>query len=176
MNTLLGGLFQSRLNANIREDKGYSYGVTSGFAFGWGPGAFRAGGDVQSAKTDASLIEFMKEFRGIAGSRPVTDEELTMAKDALVQRLPGMFASVAGVNGAIGSLWLQGLPDNYYQRFGAAIAAVNRDDVTRVARQYIDLNHMSIVIVGDRASIEGPLKATGFGPITILDIEGNPGK
>jgi len=174
MNTMLGGLFQSRLNANIREEKGYSYGVNSGFSFGWGPGPFRAGGDVQSAKTDASLIEFMKEFRGIAGSRPVTDEELTTAKDALVQRLPGMFASVTAINGAIASLWQQGLPDNYYQRYGAAVAAVTKEDVMRVAKQYIDLNHISIIIVGDRATIEAPLKATGFGPIVILDIEGNP--
>ena len=174
MNLMLGGMFQSRLNANIREEKGYSYGVNSGFAFGRGPGPFRAGGDVQSAKTDASLIEFMKEFRGIAGSRPVTDEELTTAKDALVQRLPGMFASVTAINSAIASLWQQGLPDDYYQRYGAAIAAVTREDVVRVAKQYIDLDHIAIVIVGDRAAIEGPLKATGFGPIALLDIEGNP--
>ncbi len=174
MNTMLGGMFQSRLNANIREEKGYSYGVNSGFSFGWGPGPFRAGGDVQSAKTDASLIEFMKEFRGIAGSRPITDDELTTTKDALVQRLPGMFASVTSVNGAIASLWTQGLPDNYYQRYGAAISAITKEDVMRVAKQYVDVNHLAIVIVGDRASIEGPLKATGFGPIVNLDIEGNP--
>src|SRR5207247_103789 len=72
MNTILGGMFQSRLNANIREEKGYSYGVSSGFAYGKGPGAFRAGGDIVSANSDAALIEFMKELRGIAGSRPIT--------------------------------------------------------------------------------------------------------
>jgi len=174
MNTMLGGMFQSRLNANIREEKGYSYGVNSSFSFGRGPGPFRARGDVQSAKTDASLIEFMKEFRGMTGSRPITDEELTTAKDALVQRLPSTFASVTGINGAISTLWTQGLPDNYYQKFGAAIAAVTKADVMRVAKQYIDLDHISIVIVGDRASIEGPLKTTGLGRIVILDIEGNP--
>ena len=174
MNLMLGGMFQSRLNANIREEKGYSYGVNSGFSFGRGPGPFRAGGDVQTAKTDASLIEFMKEFRGIAGSRPVTDEELTMAKDALVQRLPGQFASVTAINSAIASLWQQGLPDDYYQKYGAAVAAITKEDVLRVAKQYIDPGHISMVIVGDRASIEAPLKATGFGPIVILDIEGNP--
>jgi len=174
MNTMLGELFQSRLNANIREEKGYSYGVGSSFSFGRGPGPFRAGGDVQSAKSDAALIEFMKELRGIAGSRPVTDEELATAKDALIQRLPNLFASVNGINGSIATLWLQGLPDDYYQRYGAAIAAVTKDDVVRVARQYIDVDHLAIVIVGDRASIEGPLKATGIGPIVNLDIEGNP--
>jgi zinc protease len=174
MNTMLGGLFQSRLNANIREEKGYSYGVVSSFAFGRGPGPFRAGGDVQSAKSDAALIEFMKELRGIAGSRPVTDAELATAKDALVQRLPEQFASVNGINTSISTLWLQSLPDDYYQQYGAAINAVTREDVVRVARQYIDLDHLSIVIVGDRANIEGPLKATGFGQIVNLDIEGSP--
>ena len=172
MNTLLGGMFQSRLNANIREDKGYSYGVGSGFAFGKGPGAFETGGEIVSAKSDAALVEFMKELKGIAGARPVTDDELATAKDSLVQRLPGQFAAVGGVNGAITSLWMQGLPDTYYQEYGTKIAAVTRDDVIRVARQYIDLDHLVIVIVGDRASIEGPLKATGIAPIVLTDIDG----
>jgi predicted Zn-dependent peptidase len=174
MNTILGGQFQSRLNANIREEHGYSYGVFSAFAYGKGPGAFRTGGDIVSAKTDAALIEFMKELRGILGSRPVTDDELKTAKDALVQRLPGTFASVGGVNGAITTLWTQGLPDDYYQQYVKAIAAVTKDDVVRVARKYIDLDHLAIVIVGDRATIEAPLKATAIAPIALLDIEGNP--
>jgi zinc protease len=174
MNTILGGQFQSRLNANIREEHGYSYGVSSGFAYGKGPGAFRAGGDIVSAKTDAALIEFMKELGGIVGSRPITEDELKTAKDALVQRLPGTFASVGGINGAITTLWTQGLPDNYYQQYAKAIAAVTTDDVVRVARKYIDLNHLAIVIVGDRATIEAPLKATGIAPIALLDIEGHP--
>jgi predicted Zn-dependent peptidase len=176
MNTMLGGMFQSRLNANIREDKGYSYGVSSSFGYGKGPGAFRGGGDMVSAKTDAALVEFMKELRGIRGERPITDEELKTAKDALVQRLPGTFASVQGVNNAITTIWLQNLPNDYYQQYGAKIAAITRDDVLRVARQYIDLEHLNIVIVGDRASIEAPLKATGLAPITYLDIEGAPTK
>ena len=67
LNTILGGQFQSRLNANIREQKGYSYGVNSGFSYGKGPGAFRAGGSIFSAKTDAALIEFMKELKGHRG-------------------------------------------------------------------------------------------------------------
>jgi predicted Zn-dependent peptidase len=173
MNTMLGGLFQSRLNANIREEKGFSYGVSSSFAYGRGPGAFRAGGDIISAKTDAALVEFMKELRGITGSRPVTDEELTTAKNALVQRLPGMFGSVAGINRSLSTLWTYRLPDDYYQQYAKAVAAVTKDDVVRVARQYIDLAHLAIVIVGDRASIEGPVKATGIAPIVVLDIDGN---
>jgi zinc protease len=174
MNTMLGGMFQSRLNANIREEKGYSYGVSSSFAFGKGPGPFRAGGDIVSAKSDAALVEFMKELRGIGGSRPITDEELATAKDSLIQRLPGTFASVQSINNAIVSLWTQGLPDDHYQQYAARISDIRKDDVLRVAKQYIDLDHLSIVIVGDRASIEAPLRATRIAPITFVDIEGNP--
>ena len=174
MNTILGGMFQSRLNANIREEKGYSYGVSSSFAYGKGPGAFRAGGDIVSAKSDAALMEFMKELRGIRGERPITDEELSTAKDALTQRLPGTFASAQSINTAIVSLWTQGLPDGYYQQYAARIAAVRREDVVRVARQYVDVDHLVIVIVGDRSTIEGPLRATRIAPIAITDIEGNP--
>ena len=101
MNTILGGMFQARLNANIREEKGYSYGVSSGFGFGKGPNPFRTGGDIVGDKTDAAFVEFMKELRGILGARPVTEEELKTAKESLVQRLPATFASVSAINGAI---------------------------------------------------------------------------
>jgi zinc protease len=174
MNTMLGGMFQSRLNANIREEKGYSYGVSSSFAYGRGPGPFRTGGDIVTEKSDAALVEFMKELRGILGARPITDEELATAKDALVQRLPGTFASVASINSALTALWAQDLPDDYYQRYARAIAAVTKEDVVRVAKQYLDLDHLAIVIVGDRSVIEGPLAATGIAPIVHYDIEGNP--
>jgi zinc protease len=174
MNVILGGQFQSRLNANIREEKGYSYGVSSSFSYGKGPGPFRAGGDIVSAKSDAALVEFMKELKGIVGTRPVTDEELTTAKDALVQRLPAAFASVSSVNAAITALWVQGLPDDYYQQYSKAVGAITKEDVLRVAKKYVDLDHLAIVIVGDRAAIEGPLKATGIAPIAYLDDYGNP--
>jgi zinc protease len=174
MNTILGGMFQSRLNANIREEKGYSYGVNSGFAYGKGPGAFRAGGDIVTAKSDAALVEFMKELRGILGARPITDDELTTAKDALIQRLPGTFASVSSINAAITTLWTQNLPDDYYQQYAKRIAAITNDDVLRVAKQYVTVDKLAIVIVGDRSVIEAPLKATGIAPIALYDIEGNP--
>jgi len=174
MNTILGGQFQSRLNANIREQKGYSYGVNSGFAYGKGPGAFRAGGSIFSAKTDAALIEFMKELKGIEGERPITDEEIKTAKDSLIQGLPQRFASVSTISNAITALTVQNLPDDYYQNYAQNVSAVTKDDLLRVARQYIDLAHLAIVIVGDRASVEAPLKATGIAPITVLDVDGNP--
>jgi zinc protease len=175
MNAMLGGLFQSRLNANIREQKGYSYGVNSFFAYGHGPGQFLAGGDIVSAKTDAALVEFMKELRGITGPRPVTDDEMAAAKNSLALSLPEQFSSVGGVNSVIAEMWTDGLPADYYQQYASKIAAVTKDDVVRVAKQYIDLDHLTIVIVGDRATIEAPLKATGIAPVVATDMDGKVG-
>jgi zinc protease len=174
MNTILGGMFQSRLNANIREQKGYSYGVNSGFAYGKGPGAFRAGGSIFIDKTDAALKEFMKELKGIVGERPITDEEIQTAKESLIQGLPQRFASVSGISNAITSLYVQGLPEDYYQTYAKNVSAVTKEDLLRVAKRYIDLKNLAIVIVADKSQVEGPLKATGIAPITYIDIEGNP--
>jgi zinc protease len=174
MNTMLGGMFQSRLNANIREEKGYSYGVRSGFDYGKGPGPFSAGGDIVTDKSDAALQEFMKELRGIQGERPITDEELAMAKISLIQRLPGQFASVQQIGGAITSLYVQGLPENYYQTYARNVGAITRDDLLRVAKTHIHLDGLAIVIVGDRKAIEEPLRKTGIAPIVHLGKDGRP--
>jgi zinc protease len=174
MNTMLGELFQSRLNANIREDKGFSYGVGSSFAYGRGPGPWRAGGDVRTDATDSALVEFMKEIRGIRGERAVTEDEMDAARAALIQSLPARLASVSGVGGLIGDLYVQGLPQDYYQRFAQAVTAVRPDDVVRVARQYVDPARLAIVIVGDRSVVEEPLRRTGIAPIVVLDMDGRP--
>ena len=174
LNTMLGGMFQSRLNANIREQKGYSYGVGSGFSYGKGPGPFEAGGDIVTAKSDSALIEFMKELRGIRGARPITDDELKTAEDNLVQGLPQSFSSVRMVNGSISDLFIENLPQDYYQHYAQNVRAVTKDDVTRVANKYIDVDHLAIVIVGDRKTIEQPLKATGIAPVVVLDLNGDP--
>ena len=174
LNTILGGQFQSRLNANIREQKGYSYGVNSGFSYGKGPGAFRAGGSIFTDKTDAALVEFMKELKGIVGEKPITDEEIKTAKDSLIQGLPQRFASVSAISGAITTLVVQGLPEDYYQTYAQNVSAVTKEDLARVAKRYINLNHLAIVIVGDRAKVATALQATEIAPLTMLDIEGNP--
>jgi zinc protease len=174
MNTILGGFFQSRLNANIREQHGYSYGVRSAFSYGRGPGPFRAGGEIVTAKTDSALIEFMRELRGVQGGRPFTQAELDQAKSSLIQALPERFSSTMALNGTISGLYAEGLPADYYQRFAANVNAVTLADLERVARRYIDLGHLAIVVVGDRAAIEAPLRATGIAPITLLDVNGAP--
>ncbi|MGD8321905.1 MAG: pitrilysin family protein [Gemmatimonadota bacterium] len=174
MNTILGGLFQSRLNHDIREVKGYSYGVRSSFSFGKGPGPFRAGGSIVTAKSDSALIAFMAHLRGVQGGVPFTDDEMAQGKAALIQRLPEAFASVDATAGAISGLYLEGLPKDYYQTMAEHVNAVTKEDLVRVARKYVDLDHLDIVIVGDRSVIEAPLEATGIAPIVHLGVDGNP--
>jgi zinc protease len=174
MNMLLGGLFQSRLNRDIREAKGFSYVVGSNFDYGRGPGPFKAGGDIVSAKSDSALIAFMADFQGVQGSSPFTDDEVTQGKQALIQSLPGRFSTVNRIAASISSIYLQDLSETYFRDFAQNIEAVTKEDLTRVAKQYIDLEHLNLVIVGDRALIEGPLKATGIAPIQLVDVEGHP--
>ena len=174
MNELLGGLFQSRLNHDIREVKGYSYGVGSTFSFGRGPGPFRAGGDIVTAKTDSALIEFMKQLRDIRGAVPPSADELSQAKASLVQSLPERFSSVGGVNNAIAQIYTMGLPQDWYQRLIKGVGAVTSEDVVHAAQQHIDPDHLAIVIVGDRAKVQEPLAATKIAPIMLLDLDGNP--
>lgn len=174
MNHILGGLFQSRLNHLIREVKGYSYGVGSGFEFGRGPGAFQAGGEIVTEKSDSALIDFMNELRGVQGGKPFTEDEIKQGKESLVQALPRRFASVDGVAGAISQLYTQDLPQTYFQEYAAKINAVTSDDLVRVAKKYIDLDNMAIVIVGDREAIEPKLRATGIAPIVLLNVDGKP--
>jgi predicted Zn-dependent peptidase len=174
MNTILGGLFQSRLNHLIREVKGYSYGVGSGFAYGRGPGAFSAGGAIITAKTDSALIDFMNELRGVQGGKPFTEDEIKQGKESLIQRLPQRFASVNATGSAISSIYVQDLPETFFQEYASKINAVTPDDLVRVAKKYIDMDNLNIVIVGDRSTIEEPLRKTGIAPIVYLDIEGKP--
>jgi len=172
LNRILGGHIQSRLSNNIRETKGWSYGVGSGFGFGRGPGAFSAGGEIVTAKTDSALLEFMKELEGVRGGKPFTEEELQEAREAIVQGLPRNFASVGALAGALVTLQLYDLPRDYYQRFAADVQRVTAADLDRVARKYLDTGRLAIVIVGDRATIETPLAATGVAPIVVLDADG----
>jgi zinc protease len=178
MNTILGGLFQSRLNRNLREEKGYTYGAGSGFAFGRGPGSFRAGSSgIHTTKTDSALVELMKELRDVQGGRPFSADEIQQGKESLIQSLPETFGSVGGIASALAGplgIYTQDLPETYYHEFAAKVNAVTADDLVRVAKQYIDLDKLAIVVVGDRAVIEEPLRKTGIAPIVYLDIEGKP--
>ncbi len=175
MNAVLGGQFSSRLNLNLREDKGYSYGVRSHFAFRIGPGPFEAGGSVQTGVTKEALVELLKEIHDITGARPVTDAELAFAKDRTIKGFPSRFETTFGVAGTLADLVLYSLPDDYFTTYPSKVEGVGKEDVERVAKKYLDTKHLTILIVGDRSKIEEKLKTLPYAQvITVLDPEGNP--
>jgi zinc protease len=173
MNRILGGGFTSRINMNLREDKGYTYGARSGFTFRRGAGPFSAGGDIQTAVTKEAIAEFMKELNGIRGDIPVTQKELDYNKQGLIRQYPAGFETVGAISAQLANLVVYGLPDTYFNDYIAKVNAVTVADVNRVAKQYLDPSKMAIVIVGDRKVIEPGLKDLGYA-ITILDVEGKP--
>lgn len=173
MNSVLGGGFTSRINMNLREDKGYTYGARSGFTFRKGPGPFSAGGDIQTAVTKEAVVEFMKELNGVRDGNPITQKELDYNKQSIIRRYPSGFETIGAISNQLSNLVTYGLPDSYFNDYIAKVNGVTLADVNRVAKQYLDPSKMAIVIVGDRKVIEPGLKDLGFA-ITILDTEGKP--
>lgn len=171
LNTILGGAFTSRLNQNLRETHGYTYGAFSQFAARRLSGAFVALASVVTAKTDSSLIEFLKELRRIR-DEAVPAAELAKAKAYVTLSLPGEFETTGGAAGRFRDLLAYGLPLDYYDHYIERINAVTAADVQRVARRYIDPDHFDIVIVGDKNQIEAGIKALNEGPIVYRDVWG----
>ncbi len=173
MNTALGGSFTSRLNQNLRETKGYTYGASSGFTMRREPGAFTARAEVVAAKTDSALLEFMKEVRSIREPMPAT--ELAKTKRYLQLGYAERFETPGDIAGNIAALVPYGIPLTSLNTFNAGIGLVTGSDVQRVARQYLDPTKLTIVIAGDRASIEPALKVLKIAPVEIRDAKGQPG-
>ena len=170
MNTILGGSFSSRLNQNLREARGYTYGAGSRFDMRRAAGPFTATAEIVSAKSDSALLQFMKELNGIRQSVPA--DELSRAKRYLQLQLPGNFETTQQIAAALVPVALYGLPLDYYNNYVQSVENVTQADVNRVAQQYINPGSLAIVIVGDRKTIEQGLRATNVGPISIRDITG----
>jgi predicted Zn-dependent peptidase len=174
MNTLLGGSFTSRLNMNLREKHGYTYGAGSSFDFRRVAGPFGASSSVQTAVTDKALTEFMNEFNGIL--KPIPDDDAVRARNYLALGYPDNFQSVAQIAGAIQELVAYGLPDTYFNTYIANVLAVKKADMERAAAKYIDPAKVAIIVVGDRSVIEKGIKDLNLGPIVNLTIEDVLGK
>ncbi|MFQ5798024.1 MAG: M16 family metallopeptidase [Bacteroidota bacterium] len=174
MNTTLGGSFTSRLNQNLREQHGYTYGARSVFVMRALPGPFLATAAVQTEVTDKALREFMKELKGIL--RPISDEELTRAKNYLALGYPDNFQSVAQIARQLSEIVVYNLPDDYFNSYIQNVLAVSKGDVTRVAREYLDPAKVTIVVVGDRKKIEKSVHDLKLGSLVEMTIEDVLGK
>jgi zinc protease len=170
MNLILGGGFY-RLDLNLREGKGWTYGARSIFDTRRTPGPFSAGGEFVAPRSADSVAEILKEVNTMRDS-DVTDAELARAKDQIVKSFPARFATRANVAAQLAELAVFGLPDSYVTDYTRKIAAVTKDDVRRAARKYLDPSRLSIVVVGDRKSLREPLAK--LATVEVRDLEGEP--
>ena len=170
-NYSFGGQFSARLNQNLRQDKGYSYGYMSSIQWHRRPSVLAAGGSVQSNATGESVYETLKEFREVSGERPITAGELSNAKDGLLRAYPASFERPASVLGQLVAMEQFGLPDDYFRSVRPSIEGITLDDIHRVSQTHIRPGSLQILVVGDRASVEGPLSSLGL-PLVHLTEDG----
>jgi predicted Zn-dependent peptidase len=172
MNTILGGMFSSRINLNLREQHAYTYGARSSFALRHGAGPFTAGGAIVAAHTTDAVQELLKEIKRLR-EEPVSPDELANAKESLRLAMPARFEAVGDVTRALSDLAVYDLPLDEYKTRPARIQAVTADDVKRVASAMLHPETMKLIIVGDRASIEPKVKELGLGPVETRDAFGD---
>jgi zinc protease len=169
MNTILGGSFSSRLNLNLRERNGYTYGASSGFDMRTSAGPFLAAAGVQTDKTAEALQEFFNELNGIL--KPVPADELARAKNYVSLRYPSGFETTIDISRRLEDAIVYKLPDDYFSRYVTNIEAVTAADVHRVAEKYIQPNRLAVVITGDRTVIEPRIQSLKLGTIRIVTID-----
>ncbi len=166
MNAIFGGQFMSRLNLNLREDKGFTYGARSSFDWRvYEPGTFVASSSVKTDDTAAALVEFLAEIDGIRGAKAVTPEELKSAKDFLTQGFPSDFETASQIAQRLETLVVYNLPDNYYNTMIPKFNAVTNIDVLAAAEKYLHPDSLSIIIVADRGKVEKSLAKLPSGKI-----------
>ena len=169
MNTVLGGSFSSRLNLNLREKNGYTYGATSLFDMRSAAGPFVAAAGVQTDKTADALKEFFNELTAIG--KPVPADELARAKHYISLRFPSGFETTGDISTRLEQALVYHLPDDYFSTYVQKIEAVTVADALRVATKYIQPARLAVVIAGDRAAIEPGIRALNLGPLTIMKVD-----
>lgn len=174
MSTILGGLFNSRLNMKLREEKGYTYGATAGFDMRRGAGPFSARAAVNTEVTVPAIVDMLAEL-GRIHDQPVEQEELIAARDFLVGVFPLRFEAAGAVVGALGGLAVHGLDIAELIGYRAAIEAVDVDAVADAAREHLHVDDASIVLVGDVDAFGADLETAGLGRIVIERDETPPG-
>ena len=167
MNTALGGLFSSRINMNLREEHGYTYGAFSTFQYRRGVGPFLTGGAIRTDATAPAAAEVFKELKRVRESE-LTADELKKSKDSFSKSLVGNFETTDAISSTIGLQFVFGLPLEYYRDLPAQIDKVTSADTLRVAKEYLHPEAMIVVAVGDRAKIEPGLKDLKVGDVKVV--------
>jgi zinc protease len=171
MNALFGGVFNSRINLNLRERHGYTYGARSQFAFRRQAGPFIIAAPVRNEVTRESVSEILSELSRIR-TGDIEGTELDDVKSYLMGVFPATVQTASDIASRLVDMELYGLPEDYFDRYRETIAAVSKEEITRVAHKYLDPDRVLVVIVGNAAEIREPLGSLGF-PMHEMDIDGN---
>ena len=167
-NTILGGQFVSRINLNLREDKGFTYGARTAFEFRRLPGPFVLQVSVQTTATARAIEESIGEIAGIRGPRPVTAEELALGIAALTRGYARNFETAEQIARAVMQLAMFDLPDDYFAQFVPAVSGVAAEDISRVMARHIDPARLTTLVVGDLDVVGADLGALGLGDAVVL--------
>jgi zinc protease len=173
MNQVLGGLFSSRVNMNLREAHGYSYGAFSSVYENTKEGPIQVGSQVRTDVTGPAVSEIMKEVKGML-EKEVTDDELRLAKESISRSLPAYFQTTSSTVATIGDLYLFDLPPDYYQELPKRIEAMSAADVYQATKTHLSPDKMKVIAVGDRKMIDKQLAALKLGPIGYRTPDGRP--
>ncbi|WP_231738043.1 M16 family metallopeptidase [Terracidiphilus gabretensis] len=171
VNYTLGGAFGSRINMNLREVHGYTYGARSGFSEYRSGGAFYAGALVRTNVTAEAAKEMMGEIKNFP-DKPSTDEELAAAKESLIRSLPGRFETNFAIASALSNIFVYSRPLDYYSNLPRKYEEVTQADIASAAKKYLHADQLVIVTAGDKSKIEQGLKNAGLGPVETRDISG----
>lgn len=170
-NGILGGLFSSRINLNLRERNGYSYGAFSTFVYRRAAGPFLIATGVRTDVTGPAVEEIYKEINRMS-AEPVTADELALSKQSLVRSLPGDFETSSSAAGTFSNLYIYDLGLDYYSKFPAMVSAVDAATVQATAKKHLRLDKMVVVAVGDKTKIRPELEKLNLGSIEVRDTEG----
>lgn len=173
MNALLGGLFSSRINLNLRERHGYTYGAWSEFDWRRGRGPFVVSTAVRSDVTDKAVSEILREVDALRAAE-VSADELSLATNFLDGVFPIKYETTGAIARALANVVIYELPDDYFDTYRERVRAVTPTMVGDVARAYVDPSRAQLVVVGDPETIRSPIAALGLGPLTIVDADGSP--
>ncbi len=174
MNLILGGTFTSRINMNLREDKGWSYGARSSLYGARGQRPFVVRAPVQTDRTKESIVEILKELREMTANRPPTEEEFVKIRENRILRLPGSWETIAEVGDSIDEIVRYGLPDDYYETYPEKLRNLKLAQISVAAQRLIHVDNLVWVIVGDLTKIEKGIRELNLGEIYQVDADGNP--
>jgi zinc protease len=167
-----GGMATSRLNRNLRLDNHWSYGTNGALISARGQRPFVVIAPVQTDKTKESMVEVIKEIKGVAGERELAGEEYESLMRNMTLRLPARFSTLSALESAAIEMVNYKLPDDYWSRYAESVRALTAPALNEAAKKYVHPSDIIWIVVGDRKKIESGIKSLNYGELVLLDTDG----